>query len=342
MGLCPLDSKIKIKWLNRTPEGEGAARAGDTSLPMMALERLRPYWSLLRLDKPIGTWLLFWPCAWSIGMAGYAAAAPHLDWKQLALFATGAVIMRGAGCTLNDLCDRDIDAQVERTRNRPMACGLVTPRQALVALSMQLTAGLAVLLQLNRTSIALGAVSLLPAAVYPLMKRITHWPQLVLGLAFNWGALLGWTAVTGTVGWGVVVPLYAAGVCWTLVYDTIYALQDIRDDCAANVKSTALLFGGAWRRWLSVFAASSIGALCVAGYANGHGVPYYVGVGAAALHYTWQISVLRPESMHDCLAKFKSNRTLGALVFAGICADVVYRGLAVELASVLAGRHAFL
>lgn len=194
-----------------------------SSQPPLYHRSIDPYLRLIRFDRPIGTWLLFWPCGWSIALAAAPGCAPDIG--MLALFATGAFVMRGAGCTINDMWDREIDRRVERTRERPLASGELTQLDALVFLAAQLGVGAQVLLQLNGYSIGLGAASLGLVVVYPLMKRVTYWPQLVLGAAFNWGALLGWSAVHGEVLWSACVPLYAAGVCWTIVYDTIYAHQ---------------------------------------------------------------------------------------------------------------------
>ena len=191
----------------------------DRRLP----EGLKPYAKLARVDRPIGTMLLLWPCWWSIGLAAPAGHLPDLS--LVAIFGVGAFVMRGAGCTINDMWDRKFDAQVERTQNRPLASGAITPFLALVFLGGQLTCGLSVLLQLNTYSVFLGASSLGFVVMYPLMKRYTHFPQLVLGMTFNWGALLGWAAVHGTCDWSVVLPLYGAGVAWTLMYDTLYAHQ---------------------------------------------------------------------------------------------------------------------
>ncbi|PJF19034.1 hypothetical protein PSACC_01152 [Paramicrosporidium saccamoebae] len=277
--------------------------------------RMHPYTDLMRLDKPIGSWLLFWPSAWSL------AFTPPVSLPLLALFATGAVVMRGAGCTINDLWDQRIDALVERTRKRPLPAGRLSTRQAVVFLGAQLSVGLVILLQLNWTSVAVGAASLLPVALYPLMKRVTYWPQFVLGLTFNWGVLLGWTAQTGTLQLPVVLPLYLAGISWTMLYDTIYALQDIKDDLQVGVKSTAIRFGGNVKRWLCGFAAVSISSFVVAGMQQGMSLFYYAGIAGAAVHMTWQIYTLRPHNVADCLSKFKSNRWLGAIVFAGILLD---------------------
>ncbi|KAJ7591207.1 UbiA prenyltransferase family-domain-containing protein [Mycena floridula] len=246
-------------------------------------QRMQPYLYLTRIDKPIGTLLLFYPCAWSITMASYALELPYTyPLTFVSLFGLGAIIMRGAGCTINDMWDKDLDKAVARTRNRPLARGDISRRQAFVFLGAQLSIGLGVLLQLNWHSILLGASSLSMVIIYPLMKRITYWPQAVLGLAFNWGAFLGWSAVANTVDWNVCLPLYAGGVCWTLVYDSIYAHQDKVDDVTAGIRSTALLFGSHTRTVLSGLSISSMSLLSYAGFVNGHGVPFYLGIGIAA------------------------------------------------------------
>lgn len=280
--------------------------------------RLLPYAHLMRLDKPIGTWLLVWPCFWSIALAAPPGSLP--DPVLLALFGTGAILLRGAGCTVNDLWDRDLDKKVERTKSRPLASGALTVPQGIGLLGGQLLLGLGVLLQLNDFSKVVGASSLALVFTYPLMKRITFWPQAFLGLTFNWGALLGYAAVHGYLDWQIV-PLYAHGVCWTLVYDTIYAHQDKDDDIVVGIKSTALLFGENTRACLAAFATTSIGFLSLTGYVMSAGLPYYAGVTAAACHYSWQLSQVDLDSRQDCLAKFVSNKWFGALVFTGIVAD---------------------
>ncbi|KAJ3342350.1 Para-hydroxybenzoate--polyprenyltransferase, mitochondrial precursor (PHB:polyprenyltransferase) [Gonapodya sp. JEL0774] len=286
-----------------------------------------PYLHLIRFDKPIGTALLLLPCTWSIGMATYAAAGSVTLGSAIgtsALFAVGALVMRGAGCTVNDMWDVKFDRMVERTRTRPLASGAITYPQAWAFLAAQLTVGLGVLLQLNWYSIVLGASSLTLVATYPLMKRVTYWPQAVLGLTFNWGALLGWSAVVGQVDWSVCLPLYFGGVCWTLVYDTIYALQDKKDDILAGVKSTALRFGtySNTLRWLSFFGVSAISLFALAGIQNGQGWPYFAGVAAAGAHVAWQLRTLRWDNVGDALAKFKSNKWLGVVVLGGIVGDI--------------------
>lgn len=198
--------------------------------------------------------------------------------------------MRGAGCTINDLWDRDIDAKVERTKNRPLASGEITQMDAIVFLSAQLSLGLLVLVQMNWASILLGASSLSLVITYPLMKRITYWPQLVLGMAFNWGALLGWCATQGSVNWAACLPLYAAGICWTIVYDTIYAHQDKLDDLQIGVKSTALRFGDNTKLWLSGFTAAMLSGLTLAGMQCDQTLPYYAAVGVVGAHLVQQVS----------------------------------------------------
>ncbi|GAA5932866.1 4-hydroxybenzoate octaprenyltransferase [Sporobolomyces koalae] len=284
---------------------------------------INPYLSLARLDKPIGTWLLFWPCAWGITMASYSALVPATTWAwNLALFGTGAIVMRGAGCVINDLWDRDIDKKVERTKLRPLASGEVKPIQALTFLGGQLSLGLAILTQLNWYSIALGASSLSLVVLYPLMKRITYWPQFVLGLAFNWGALLGSSAVLGHCDWQVALPLYAGSVAWTIVYDTIYAHQDKTDDVHANVKSTALLFGDRSLPILTGFSTGFVSLLALSGYLNGQGPAFYLmSVGGAAAHLAWQLRSVDWDQRDSCWKFFGSNRDLGAIVATGLVTD---------------------
>ncbi|XP_038614733.1 4-hydroxybenzoate polyprenyltransferase, mitochondrial [Tachyglossus aculeatus] len=277
---------------------------------------LRPYLRLMRLHKPIGTWLLYLPCTWSIGLAADPGCFP--DWSMLSLFGAGAVLMRGAGCTINDMWDQDYDKKVARTASRPLAAGNISTFQALVFLGGQLSLALAVLLCLNYYSIALGAASLALVVIYPLMKRITYWPQLVLGLAFNWGALLGWSAVKGSCDPSVCLPLYFSGVMWTLIYDTIYAHQDKSDDVQIGVKSTALRFDRDTKRWLGCFTVAMLGGLSVVGLNCGQTVPFYAAVAAAGAHLARQIYTLDTQKPEDCWNKFSSNRTVGLLLFIGI------------------------
>ena len=240
------------------------------------------------------------------------------DLQLAALFGVGAFVMRGAGCTINDLWDRKYDAKVERTLNRPLASGQITPFQALVFLGGQLTCGLGVLLQLNPYSIALGSASLGLVIVYPLMKRYTHFPQLVLGLTFNWGALLGWAAVHGSCDWTVLLPLYGSGVMWTLMYDTLYAHQDKKDDSKLGLKSTALYFGNS-KTALYGFAGTSTAALMASGYCLGTmGLPFYLGVLGAGCHMTWQIKTADFDSRMNLNDRFVSNNVVGGIVMGGI------------------------
>ncbi|XP_019731743.1 4-hydroxybenzoate polyprenyltransferase, mitochondrial [Hippocampus comes] len=285
---------------------------------------VRPYLRLMRLDKPIGTWLLYLPCSWSIALAAEPGCLPDLG--MLALFGAGAVLMRGAGCTVNDMWDKELDKKVGRTATRPIACGAVSRPQALVFLGGQLSLALGVLLCLNYYSIALGAASLSLVVTYPLMKRITHWPQLVLGLTFNWGALLGWAAVRGACDWSVCLPLYFSGVMWTLVYDTIYAHQDKEDDIKAGIRSTALRLGERTKPWLCGFGAAMTAGLAAAGLQAGQSGPYYAALAAVTLHLARQISTLDVDEPEDCWKKFVSNRNLGLLLLLGIVAGNLWKG----------------
>eukprot|EP00127_Corallochytrium_limacisporum_P004978 Clim_evm1s196 gene=Clim_evmTU1s196 len=265
-----------------------------------------------RMDKPIGTWLLYLPCVWSIAAATPVYSIP--DFGLMALFGAGAFIMRGAGCTINDLWDQDLDKKVARTADRPLASGKIGTLAGVGWLAAQLSAGLGVLTQLNWASIKLGASSLGLVGIYPLAKRFTNMPQLVLGLTFNWGALLGYTAATGMVDLAVTGPLYLAGVAWTMHYDTIYAHQDKEDDAKIGVKSTALFFGEYTKPYLAAFSGITTAGLLASGAAAGVGLPYYLGVTAGAGHLAWQILTVDLNSQSDCLSKFKSNRDYGLLI----------------------------
>ncbi len=281
----------------------------------LAPEGTRPYLRLARLDRPIGTWLLLFPCWWSVALATPGWPDPWL----LALFAIGAVLMRGAGCTLNDIADRDFDGRVARTAARPIPSGQVTVTQAVAFMGGLLLLALLVLLQFNRFAVAVGAASLLVVAVYPFMKRITYWPQIVLGLAFNWGALLGWAAVRGDVGVPAMV-LYAAGILWTLGYDTIYAHQDKEDDVRIGVKSTALRLGAATRPWLFGFYAGAMTLIATAGILADLAWPFFAILLPAAGHLVWQAATVDVDDPRDCLDKFKSNRHFGWIVLAAMIA----------------------
>ncbi|XP_078107362.1 4-hydroxybenzoate polyprenyltransferase, mitochondrial [Sander vitreus] len=284
---------------------------------------VQPYLRLMRLDKPIGTWLLYIPCTWSIALAADPGCLPHLG--MLTLFGTGALLMRGAGCTINDMWDKDFDKKVSRTATRPIASGEISQMQALVFLGGQLSLSLGVLLCLNYYSIALGAASLSFVISYPLMKRITYWPQAVLGLTFNWGALLGWSAVKGFCDWSICLPLYFSGVMWTLIYDTIYAHQDKEDDIKVGVKSTALRFQEQTKLWLSGFTVAMMSGLVVAGINAEQTLPYYAVLSTVAIHLTHQIYTLDINKPEDCWKKFVSNRNVGLLLFLGIVAGNLWK-----------------
>jgi len=277
--------------------------------------RARPYARLARLDRPIGTWLLLFPSWWGIALASEHWPDPPL----LLLFAFGALAMRGAGCTLNDIADRHYDAQVARTRLRPLPSGAVSVRRAILFLSLQLALGAGVLFSLNRLTILLGFAVLGLIGTYPFMKRITYWPQVFLGLNFNWGALIGWTAVTGTLALPPVL-LYLGGVFWTVGYDTIYAHQDKEDDIQIGVKSSAIALGFHTRPWLAAFYGAALLLWAAAGVAAGLGALFWVGLAATALPLAWQAARVATDDPADCLAKFRSNRAVGWLMLAGIVA----------------------
>ena len=273
----------------------------------------QPYARLARLDRPIGTWLLLFPGWWGIALASSGWPDPAL----LLLFALGAVAMRGAGCTLNDIADRDYDAQVARTRLRPLPSGAVTLWQAALFLVFQLAIGAAVLFSLNRTSMLLGVAVLGLIGTYPFMKRVTYWPQVFLGLNFNWGALIGWTAVTGELALPPLL-LYLGGIFWTIGYDTIYAHQDKEDDLRIGVKSSALALGSHTRPWLFGFYAAALLSWIAAGLAAGLGALFWLGLAGSALQLAWQAVRVAIDDPADCLAKFRSNRVVGWLMLAGI------------------------
>ena len=295
------------------PAGQGPGGPGpiERAMPPFA----RPFVALARLDRPIGVWLLMWPCLWSIGLA--SDGLPDLG--LLILFTAGSFVMRAAGCTLNDIFDRDFDARVERTRRRPLPSGAIGVKGAVVFLAALLAAGLAILLQLNLFAILLGAGSLLLVVLYPLMKRITYWPQAFLGITINYGALLGWAAVEGGIGWPAGL-LYVGGIAWTLGYDTIYAHQDKEDDLLIGVKSSALALGQRTRPFLIGAYAVAVAGFAGAGVAAAVSWPYYVGVAAAALLLAWQTLRVQIDNPADCLGKFKNNSLVGLALFAGIVA----------------------
>ncbi len=280
--------------------------------------RAQPYIRLARLDRPIGSWLLLFPCWWSIALATPDPLTLEF-WGLFVLFGIGAVVMRGAGCTYNDICDRDFDAQVARTRDRPIPSGEVTVRQAAVFMIALIALGAAILLSFNWFAIGVGIASLALVFTYPLMKRVTFWPQFFLGLAFNWGAFLGWAAVRGELALPAVL-LYAGGIMWTLGYDTIYAHQDRRDDVHAGIKSTARRFGLGSKPWLYAFYAGAVALFAAAGHTAELGWPFQIGLGLGAAQLFWQVAAVDLDDAKDCLRKFKSNRLFGWLIFAAAIA----------------------
>jgi 4-hydroxybenzoate polyprenyltransferase len=304
----------------------GAGRVADSTgnwVDGFAPAWTRPYLRLARLDRPIGSWLLLMPCWWSVGLAAIHAHSQVNLW-HLVLFFVGAFAMRGAGCTWNDIVDRDLDTRVERTRSRPIPAGQVTVAAAAGFLLLQALVGLAVLLQFNWFTVYVGFLSLAVVAVYPFMKRITYWPQIVLGLAFSWGALMGWPATFGRLDLPAFL-LYAGAISWVIGYDTIYAHQDREDDALIGIKSTALLFGERTKTMLALFYALAVAPIALAGWRAGGGVVFALGLGAFAAHLAWQIMRLDINDPVLCLVVFKSNRDAGLILFAGLVLDAAAR-----------------
>ncbi|XP_038220513.1 4-hydroxybenzoate polyprenyltransferase, mitochondrial [Zerene cesonia] len=290
-----------------------------SSLSLNWREKIDPYVKLARWDKPIGVYLLYFPCSWSIALASIPGNVDfNTTMYTAALFLAGAGLMRGAGCTINDLWDRDVDAMVERTKNRPLVSGAVSQTQAIGFLALQLSLALGILLQLNCYSIVLGASSMLLVVTYPLAKRFTRYPQVYLGCTFNWGALLGYSALQGHLAWDVCAPLYAAALAWTVLYDTIYAHQDKLDDSRIGVKSTALTFGERTKPALCGALLLSLAGFALAGHAAGLAAPYAAALAAYAAHAARQIYTLKPDNPEDCANKFKSNSWVGLIILMGI------------------------
>jgi 4-hydroxybenzoate polyprenyltransferase len=277
---------------------------------------------LARADRPIGSWLLLIPCWWSTALAAIDAESRWPDPFLLALFAIGTVVMRGAGCTWNDIVDRDIDAQVKRTRSRPIPSGQVLVRSALVFMFAQALVGFIVLLQFNHFAIATGLASLIVVALYPFAKRVTSWPQLALGFAFSWGALMGWAAVFGRLDPPALV-LYAGSILWVIGYDTIYAHQDREDDAIVGVRSTARLFGLETKIALTILYTGAVALITAAVVAAGGGIPALAGVFSFALHLAWQVRKIDVNDSALCLWLFRSNRDAGLLLFAGLVLDAL-------------------
>jgi len=319
---------------DRTPDGRVADAVDRNWVDRIAPPATRPYLRLSRADRPAGTWLLLLPCWWGLALAVAASGG----WTPLALWyaiaaALGSFLMRGAGCTWNDLSDRDFDAAVARTRSRPLPSGQVTARQAFIWMGVQMALAFAILLTFPLPAITMGIAALIPVAIYPFAKRFTWWPQVFLGLAFNWGALLFWVAVRGTLEWPAVA-LYLAGIAWTLFYDTIYAHQDKEDDALIGVKSTARLFADRTPRWLMLFLVLAVllGLYAViAALIDGSVLTLVLALGGVwgfGMHLWWQMRHLDIDDVQTCLWLFRSNRDAGlilavALALAGVLARVL-------------------
>ena len=298
----------------------------DTRAPAFA----RPYLRLSRADRPIGTWLLLIPCWWGLVLAILSDGAPRWEDLWVAIgCAVGAFLMRGAGCTWNDITDREFDGQVERTRSRPIPSGQVSVRQAAIWMILQCLLALVILLTFNRAAIAMGILSVLPVTIYPFAKRFTWWPQVFLGLAFNWGVLLTWAAHTGTIGWPAIM-LYLSGIVWTLFYDTIYAHQDAEDDELIGIKSTARLFGTDTARWLKYFLAGTVSlmglAIIDAALPQASLLGLVVALGgplAMGWHMAWQLRGLDTENNAKLLQLFRANRDTGLIPLIFLCVALV-------------------
>ncbi|MEM9126383.1 MAG: 4-hydroxybenzoate octaprenyltransferase [Pseudomonadota bacterium] len=313
-----------------TPDGQVADAATGNWVDTYAPAVTRPYLRLSRADRPIGTWLLLLPCWWGLALAILNDGQPRLEDIWIAIgCALGAFLMRGAGCTWNDISDREFDAKVERTRSRPIPSGQISVRQAVVWMIVQCLLALAILLSFNLAAIAMGVLSLLPVAIYPYAKRFTWWPQVFLGLAFNWGAMLAWAAHSGSVGWPAIM-LYLSGIAWTLFYDTIYAHQDAEDDELIGIKSTARLFGTDTAKWLKYFLLANVVLMALA--IVDAGVPdaplmalvvALAGPWAMGWHMTWQLRGLDIEDNAKLLQLFRANRDTGFIPLIFLCAALL-------------------
>jgi len=276
--------------------------------------RLRPYASLMRLDRPIGVWLLYWPCAWSVALAGVGGR-----WDLFLWLALGALALRSAGCVYNDIIDRDLDRRVERTRLRPLANGRVSVRSAGLLIGLLCLVGLVVLFELKATAAIVALLSVAPVALYPFMKRITWWPQAWLGLVFSWGALVGWPAVTGSLGWAPFL-LWFGSIAWVIGYDTLYAIQDIEDDALVGVKSSARRLGDKAAAGIGLFYVIAVLLWGVSIWSVRPDWVALVALVPAALHLARQAAFADPTDCELALQLFRSNRTCGLLVFLGMLA----------------------
>lgn len=305
------------------PRGAVADASRGNWVDRYAPDMVKPYARLARWDRPIGFWLLFWPCAFALALAAVASPAHGFNWITLILMLAGAIAMRGAGCTLNDIVDADIDTQVERTRSRPIPSGQVDKRQAAVFLALQALAGFVILIQFNGLTIGLGVLSLVLVAIHPFMKRITWWPQLFLGLAFSWGALVGWSSETGNLGWPPVL-LYVGSILWVIGYDTIYALQDVEDDALVGVKSTARLFGNRVKPMVGLFYAGAVACWLAAGLVAGAGMAFVLLLAIPVLLLGWQVVTLDGPKPGNALARFKANHWVGLALSAALLLDLAF------------------
>lgn len=303
------------------PSGKVADAQRGNWVDSVAPDWLKPYARLARWDRPIGFWLLFWPCAFALALAALDTPARGFDWWALVLMFVGAVLMRGAGCTFNDIVDTDIDMKVARTRSRPIPSGAVRRWQAALFLLAQALGGLIILLQFNGFTILLGVASLLLVAIYPFMKRITWWPQFFLGLAFSWGALVGWSSQSGSLGVAPVI-LYIGTILWVIGYDTIYALQDVEDDALIGVRSTARLFGRRARAIVALFYAGALLLWMTSALLAGAGWTFAILALAPAGLLAWQLATLNPADPGNALLRFKANHWVGLAMTLALLADL--------------------
>ncbi|MDO9384710.1 MAG: 4-hydroxybenzoate octaprenyltransferase [Hyphomicrobiaceae bacterium] len=313
------ETKLPVPVSDR--DGPADAASGNW-VDRYAPQALRPYLRLARLDRPIGTWLLLFPCWWSVALAEVSQSRPYPNVTYLALFAVGALLMRGAGCAFNDWADRDYDAAVARTAGRPIPSGQVSPEAALIFAATLAFLAFFVLISFNGFTVVLGIASLSLVFIYPFMKRYTYWPQVILGLAFNWGALMGWTAVKGSLDIAPVL-LFIGSVCWTIGYDTIYAHQDAEDDASIGLKSTALKFGEDTITWVGAFYSAAIVFWVAAGFFAGTHLFFYMCIALVSLQLAWQVSTLKIHDPQNCLWRFRSNRDVGVALFLGLVADML-------------------
>jgi 4-hydroxybenzoate polyprenyltransferase len=312
----------KEKQKTRLQKEKVADASNDNWVDSFAPNWAKPYLRLARLDRPIGIYLLFWPCVFSLLLANIAVPELTINWLYLILFFIGATVMRGAGCTFNDIVDRDIDKKVARTQLRPIPSGQVSVKKAIIFLLAQSLIGLIILLQFNLFTIILGASSLLLVAIYPFMKRITYWPQLFLGLAFSWGALIGYSSQTSSLSIATIL-LYIGSIMWTIGYDTIYAMQDIEDDAMIGVKSTARLFGKNSRLIISLFYIATIILWLLAGLFAGASLIYILALALPASLLIWQIKTLKPQSQKNALIRFKANHYVGLTLSFALILEVL-------------------